>query len=256
MAIVVSSYVAGRSATSTFSNMKVVRLLPLKNGPAPKFSQITQLVTGILSDTSSTTQAKLWKLLSGNMKKHLFQFQFQFQPLLSFQFPPCCTGRDLSPSPTPPLHPNPPPSPPASDGDSPPSPYGSTLPPSPTPPPPPPHGRCADPIPFLRWGNRRLLPSGTGGIGDGDGSSPGNLCSPEIWNSTETLTQVKPAGSMSSPRSDPRSGSLSDLIKSDSRRPSGTTPAVTAGISTTTAPNSEVEAEIVPRYITVSDSFN
>ncbi|KAL8214501.1 hypothetical protein R6Q57_003950 [Mikania cordata] len=33
------------SATSTFSNMKVVNILPLRNGPAPKFSQRTQLVT-------------------------------------------------------------------------------------------------------------------------------------------------------------------------------------------------------------------
>ncbi|KAK9068444.1 hypothetical protein SSX86_012558 [Deinandra increscens subsp. villosa] len=33
------------SATSTFSNMKVVSILPLKDGPAPKFSQRTQLVT-------------------------------------------------------------------------------------------------------------------------------------------------------------------------------------------------------------------
>ncbi|KAJ0736004.1 putative Longin-like domain superfamily, AP complex, mu/sigma subunit, coatomer delta subunit [Helianthus annuus] len=33
------------SATSTFSNMKVVNIIPLRNGSAPKFSQRTQLVT-------------------------------------------------------------------------------------------------------------------------------------------------------------------------------------------------------------------
>ncbi|XP_076950116.1 coatomer subunit delta-2-like [Bidens hawaiensis] len=33
------------SATSTFSNMKVVSIIPLRNGSAPKFSQRTQLVT-------------------------------------------------------------------------------------------------------------------------------------------------------------------------------------------------------------------
>nr|XP_043609221.1 coatomer subunit delta-2-like [Erigeron canadensis] len=33
------------TAASTFSNMKVVNIIPLKDGPAPKFSQRTQLVT-------------------------------------------------------------------------------------------------------------------------------------------------------------------------------------------------------------------
>ncbi|KAJ0745074.1 putative coatomer delta subunit protein [Helianthus annuus] len=33
------------SATSTFSNMKVVNIIPQRNGSAPKFSQRTHLVT-------------------------------------------------------------------------------------------------------------------------------------------------------------------------------------------------------------------
>ncbi|CAH1422058.1 unnamed protein product [Lactuca virosa] len=135
---------------------------------------------------------------------------------------------------------------PASAGDSPPCPYGSSPLPSPTPPQLQPHGRCAAPNPFHQWGNPRLPQSGTGGIGDGDGSCQGNPYSHRIWSLIKRKPPVsdpmiKEAGDTSSSRLDPRSGDSSDLIMSASLRQFVTTPIVTLAISTTAAVNSEAD---------------
>ncbi|KAI3709727.1 hypothetical protein L2E82_39493 [Cichorium intybus] len=84
--------------------------------------------------------------------------------------------------------------------------------PSPTLPPPPPRRRYAAPNLFHQWGNPPLPLSETGGIGDGDGTCPGNPYLHRMWSLIKRKPQFsdpmkKEAGITFSSRSDLRSGS-------------------------------------------------